>query len=161
MPGKRLPDDKVRQLVEAGKGNSEIARYLREHEGVDVTPSAIGMWRKRRGLERTVQAPRAPWSYRPKSGHAGQVEAVVVRAWHRREAGLPLDEQRAAILAGWEHRLYGAGLVLHYDPDTPQGWWYVPAEPGVDLGIIREPDRKPRPPREDWRKLALTGTGTG
>ncbi len=157
MPGKKLPDKLVERLVRQGMGNTEVSRWLLEHEHLEVSPSAVGMWRKRRGLPTKPIAPSAPWSYRPGSGHNRESEAAVVRAYFRREAGLPIDGQREQLLLSWERRLYGAGRVLHYDPDTEQGWWYVEAEPGVDLGIIREPDRRPRPPREDWRARALGG----
>jgi hypothetical protein len=33
------------------------------------------------------------------------------------------------------------GTVLHYDPDTEQGWFYVPKRDGIDTDLIRKPER--------------------
>lgn len=154
VPAKKLPeDDLLYQLIaEEGLGPSEVVAWLREHKGIEVTPSSVSMWRRRAGLP--AQAPkRSPWKYASGTNHSHTVEAQAVRAYYRREAGLPNDPERARMLESMEERLRRSGTVLHYNPDPelgPVGWYYVPPEPGIDLGIIREPDRVPRPPQ--WQQ---------
>lgn len=150
MPGKKLPDKVVEQLVRKGMGNTEVARWLEVHENLDVTPSAVGMWRIRHGYARERIAPSGPWSYRLRRADKQKSEAVATRAYFRREAGLALNKQAGATLLSWERRLYGAGEVLDYD--EADGFRRVAARPGIDLGIIREPDGRPHPPREPWRE---------
>lgn len=33
------------------------------------------------------------------------------------------------------------GAVIHYDPDVAPYWFRVPRRPGLDLGLVREPDK--------------------
>lgn len=147
MPAKKIPDELVERLYEEeGLTATEIVEYLRVHMGIEVSREALSMWRKRRGLDRNPAHPkRIPWKVRPE--HGVTVEAQAIRSHSRREDGLPVDKERTRILASMERRLYPQGLVIHYDPDTEQGWWYVPARPGIDLGLVREPDDTPRPPK--------------
>ncbi|GAA3232220.1 hypothetical protein ACFP63_16570 [Oerskovia jenensis] len=131
---------------------TQIVAFLKDHMGIEVTTEALIMWRKRRGLDRNPVSPkRIPWKLRPE--HVNTVEAQAIRAYYGREDGLAVDKERTRILASMERRLYPRGLVIHYDPDTERGWWAVPARPGVDLGLVREPDGLPRPPRHDSRAM--------
>lgn len=51
------------------------------------------------------------------------------------QIGIPTFEQHQE----WLERLSLAGVVVHYDPTTERGFWYVPRRPGVDLDVVREP----------------------
>ena len=157
MPAKKLPDGDVeRLLVEEGMSPAEVAAWLKEHKGIDTTPASISMWRRRAGLP--AQLPRrTPWKYAPGTNHGKVVEAQVVRAYFRREEGLTNDPERARMLESMEARLRDAGLVLHYNPDPNKGevgWFTVRPRPGIDLGIIREPDGKPHPPQHGPEEAA-------
>lgn len=160
MPAKKIPDLLVERLYEEeGLTATEIVEYLRVHMGIEVSREALAMWRKRRGLDRKPASPkRIPWKLRPE--HTSTVEAQAIRSHSRREDGLVVDDERTRILKRMEERLYPRGLVIHYDPATEQGWWYVPARPGIDLGLVREPDDKPRPPKFG-PKAALTSEDEG
>lgn len=46
------------------------------------------------------------------------------------------------MLNAWLAGLERDGTVIHYDPDTPEGWWYVPRREGIDTDLIRVPERK-------------------
>lgn len=50
-----------------------------------------------------------------------------------------LSERTLARLTTWRHRLAWHDLVVHYDPDTPDGFSYLPRRPGVDLDLYRHP----------------------
>jgi hypothetical protein len=43
------------------------------------------------------------------------------------------------MLDAWLSGLERDGVVVHYDPDTIEGWWYVPRRDGIDLDLIYEP----------------------
>jgi hypothetical protein len=71
----------------------------------------------------------------------------MLRTEARRRAGKQLRKEERVRLDAWLRRLARENIVLHYDPDTDEGWFYVPRRPGVDTDIIRVPERKttPRP----------------
>lgn len=159
MPAKKLPEDDLlyHLIAEEGMTPTEVRDYLKVHKDIDVTPSSISMWRRRAGLPAT-RPKRSPWNYLPDTNHSRTVEAQVVRAYFRREAGLTNDPERARMLESMERRLRDANLVLWYNSDPELGrvgWNTARPRAGIDLGIIREPDGKPHPPQ--WRDRAATG----
>src|SRR5690606_19400994 len=114
-------DDLLYRLIaEEGMTPTEVRDWLKVHKGIDVTPSSISMWRRRAGLPPT-RPKRSPWSYLPDTNHSRTVEAQVVRAYFRREAGLPNDPERARMLESMERRLRDANLVLWYNTDPELG----------------------------------------
>lgn len=141
MPGKVLPDSLIDQLVRAGKSDADIRRYLQEHENITVTRQAISVWRKRRGDEsrRPAMVKAIPWRLRPE--HMMSEPARAIRWQARLDAGLPISEAEERRLAKVKAELDAVGGVLVYDADHPAGWGVVPRREGVDLGLIREPDR--------------------
>jgi len=42
----------------------------------------------------------------------------------------------------WLSGLERDGVVVHYDPETPQGWSYVLPREGIDKDLIRQPERQ-------------------
>ena len=70
----------------------------------------------------------------------------MLRVEGRRRAGREIRPQDEARLPSFKRDLTERGLVVHYDPDTEQGFFYVPARP-EDADLIRVPRRKttPRP----------------
>jgi len=48
----------------------------------------------------------------------------------------PIDLQR---VTSWRLSLADRDLVVHYDPDTQDGFHYVPRRIGIDWDVIREP----------------------
>ncbi|WP_199818589.1 hypothetical protein [Streptomyces sp. NRRL F-4474] len=64
----------------------------------------------------------------------------------RRRAGKELTETDETRLASWLDTLKKNRTVVHYDPDTNEGFSYVPRK-AADNDIIRRPDTKttPRP----------------
>ena len=139
MPGKILPDHLVQRLLREGKSYGEVVRYLEEHENIVVTRQAISAWRKRRGDDMSFLSPQAmPWKLRDEHR---QLEPAKVIRWHARvergDALTPADQRRydRAMAHLREH-----DAVIHYDPDTEQGWFLVPRREGVDTGVVRDPN---------------------
>lgn len=144
MPAKLIPDSEVAQLCRQGKTDKEIAEYLLEHLNVALTPNAITRWRRRQGMDtrRHRYTDLIPW--RVKVEHAWLYIPKLLRWESRLRAGLPvsdrdrqrLDEFKAKLDAAFD----GRGGVVHYDPETQEGWWVVERRPGIDTDMIRNPD---------------------
>lgn len=139
MPRKVIPDNEVEQLLRQGLSQVRVSEILREEFHIDVTPHAISMWRRRRGLPKVKARPDIiPWPVR--TGHSSLWPAKMLRALARREAGEQLPGRVGVDLDRWLSKLDDGDLVVTYDPDTEQGWFYVRRRPGVDVGYVANPD---------------------
>ncbi len=86
-----------------------------------------------------------PWKVKPE--HKGSVYRNAVYSYWRREHDEPLGDESWRNLYAVEARLKETGQVIDYNPRRKTGFHLVPARTGVDLGLVREPDGKPRPPK--------------
>lgn len=122
-----------------------IAEYKRKY-GIDTVPSMWGNFRRRRGLDRRIvrDDDLIPWFV--KEEHRWAYPLAMLRAEARRRAGKELTETDTSRLGNWLEMLEEENAVVHYDPDTDEGFFYIPREPKDD-DIIRQPDQKttPRP----------------
>lgn len=115
--------------------------YLRKY---NIT-TGLSMWsnfRRRRGLDRRIvrNDDLIPWEVREQ--HRWRHAIRMLRAVARKRQGKVLDVATAEALEPWLRGLASRDAVVHYDPDTDDGFHYVARRPGVDLDLIREPDRK-------------------
>jgi hypothetical protein len=120
-----------------------VAEYERKYHLV-ITPSAIGNWRSRLGLPRRQQrnVNLVPWAV--KREHRYRHALAMLRAEGRRRSGEVLPDLAAERLARWTAFLAETNAVVHYDPDTEDGFFYVPRRPEVDTDLVREPERNSR-----------------
>ncbi len=126
-----------------------VEEYKRKYD-IDTVPSMWANFRRRRGLDRRQirDDDLLPWNMRDE--HRWLFPAQMLRAEARRRAGKELRPVEKEKVARFVERLRRDGLVVHYDIDTDEGFFYVPAREGVDTDIIREPERKTtRRPRVD------------
>ena len=143
MPGKVIPDSEVDQLLRRGLTDREVAKYLADHHNIFVTDNAITIWRRRRGdaLKRGRHNDLLPWTV--KTEHAFKYIPKLLRFEARVRNGETLTPADARRLELFKDKLTaandGRGAVVHYDPDTEQGWWIVEKRPGIDQGLIRDP----------------------
>jgi DNA-binding transcriptional MocR family regulator len=137
MP-RKLPAELVTRLLREGHGPRAIVEHLRVHEGVVVSPQAISTFRQRHTDVPPQHSTRriVPWEVRPEHRTSGYRRAIL--AYHRRAEGRPLTGEERRNLDHIEAKLRATDQVISYDPD--EGWILVPARPGVDTGIIREPE---------------------
>lgn len=144
MAAKVIPDKTVELLVRRGLNDREIAEVLGDEFSIYVTPNAITAWRRRNGddLRRLRYEELIPW--RVKAEHSILYPVKVLRWEARRRAGLDLAPTDASRLEAYKAKLDaafdGRGGVIHYDPDTEQGWFVVERRPGIDVDMIRNPD---------------------
>jgi hypothetical protein len=105
-----------------------------------------GNFRRRRGLDRRIvrDDELIPWFV--KEEHRWAYPLAMLRAEARRRAGKDLTETDQNRLKNWMEMIKEEDAVVHYDPDTEEGFFYVPRQEGDD-DLIHRPKAKttPRP----------------
>lgn len=128
----------LRAYLSQGLTQQQIVEAWKRDSGVTVSRSSIAMAIERYGLKSSH--PRAryddllPW--RVSLEHANAMEARLLRLESRRRAGQRITHAEERWLDGWLAELKEADAVIHYDPDTEQGFFWIPradAAPGSDL----------------------------
>lgn len=127
---RRVPDaDQLRAYLDRGLTHAEIAEAWLKDSGVKVSRSTVSMAVARFGLK--DHSPRAhmrhsdliPWKLQQE--HVYRPEARLLRLEGRRRAGHELRDDELRWLENWKQELSAAGAVIHYDPDTEEGFFWV------------------------------------
>ncbi len=128
----------VRWFEEGRSYNWMVEEHDRKYH-VLLTPSAFSNFRVRKGLSRRIarEPNLIPWEVNPE--HRWAYPLAMLRVEARRRSGFKVRASDAERLESWKQGMAEDGVVVHYDPDTEQGWWYVPRRAGVDLDLIYEP----------------------
>lgn len=145
MPAAKLQNtDEFKRWYTDGKSYEWIIEQYQRKYDLDITASAIGNWRARLGLPRRQQRDMGliPWAVQPQ--HRYRHALAMLRAEGRRRAGEPLSDIQSERLGRWREFMKDENCVVHYDPDTEDGFFYVPRRPGVDDDYIRVPERSTR-----------------
>lgn len=149
MPASIIENDQeVNRWFEEGRKYSYMIEQYRTKYRKETTVAYWSKQRERRGFERrNVRDERLiPWKIED-DRHRYLEDPINLRREARRRAGEPIGkdpEYQAKALAeldNWIARLAEEDAVVHYDPDTEQGWFWLPRRPGVDLDLIREPGK--------------------
>ncbi|MDN3268279.1 hypothetical protein [Streptomyces sp. MA15] len=142
MPKRKIVDEGevVRWFEEGWTYQQMIDEYRRKY-GIETVSSMWGNFRYRKGLSRRIARDDdlIPWAVKPEHRH--QYPLAMLRVEGRRRAGMDLDGNAARRLESWTRTLAEENAVVHYDPDTEEGFFYVPREPQDD-DLIRRPRRK-------------------
>lgn len=119
-----------------------IEKY-REKYGIETTQPMWSNFRSRNQIPRRIARNEEliPWGV--KEEHRYNQIVIMLRQEGRRREGLPLTKDYEARVDAWLKMLEEEGVVVHYDPETEEGFFYVPREDGDD-DIIRKP---PEPTR--------------
>lgn len=139
----KIVDEKeVTRWIEEGRTYREMSEEYLEKYNLEVSPTMFSNFRSRHGLDgRIVRNDQLiPWKILPQHRYAWS--ANMLRAEGRKRAGRTLSPAESDQLAGWHRTLEREGAVVHYDPDTEQGFFLVPPRPGIDTDLIRVPDRR-------------------
>lgn len=153
MPARKLPDDAtIREWHEKGLTFPQMAELHLAATGIRVEPASFNVHCGRLGLpSRNLRhSDLIPWSpIRPE--HNNDYIVNMLRRESARRAGSPrwndlrhpdYDVAEVQRLNSWLQGLKdgnnGKGSVVHYDPDTLEGWHYVNREKKDD-DIIRRP----------------------
>ncbi|PSL04147.1 hypothetical protein CLV30_106152 [Haloactinopolyspora alba] len=126
--------------MEEGKTYNEIIELYRTKYNIETSQSMWAAFRRRRGLDRrTVRDDSLiPWAM--KREHRWLFAPKMLRLEAKLRAGKSIDKDDKARLDSFKERLKTDGRVVHYEPDTKEGWFYVPAREGIDTDLIRVPD---------------------
>ena len=143
MPNSKIQNEQevVRWFEEGRTYRWMCEEYLRKYN-LQVQPSMFGNFRNRRGLPRRYvrNDDLIPWAV--KEQHRWEYPVMMLRLEARKRGGMTISEDNEGRLRAWHRHMEETGTVLHYDPDTPEGWFYVPRRTGIDKDVIREPGRK-------------------
>lgn len=139
-----LPDkNTLMHWMDEGLTHKQMAELVYETTGERVTRSAITMALGRYGL--TDPGHRhsdvIPWRLSMMHMQAYPVRMLRLLARQRRGDDLSASDEKRLI--AWMDQLQEHDAVVAYDPDSPEGFVYVPREPG-------DPDDIPIRVRRVW-----------
>lgn len=143
MPASKIVNEQeVIKWFDEGRTYAWMQEQYQEKYGIETRLSMWGNFRRRHGLARRIARndDLIPWEVKPE--HRWDYPIMTLRKEARQREGLELSEEDQRALVAWKAGMERDGSVLHYDPDTEQGWFYVPRREGVDLDLIREPEHK-------------------
>ncbi|MFE7463117.1 hypothetical protein ACFU6R_03295 [Streptomyces sp. NPDC057499] len=142
MGAKKIQDEKeVIRWFAAGWTYKEMSDEYERKYNIEMKPSAWGNFRYRKGLDRRIARDDEliPWAV--KKEHRQLYPLAMLRVEGRKRAGLEVPQDKLRRLESWRQMLDEENAVVHYDPDTVDGFFYVPREES-DNDIIREPEKK-------------------
>ncbi|USH45866.1 immunity repressor [Streptomyces phage VieEnRose] len=134
-------EQEVIRWFEEGRTYQWMTDEYKRKYNIDVQLSMWGNFRRRRGLDRRIVRDDELIPWHVKREHRWAYPLAMLRAEARRREGKELSEDDKARLASWSAMIEEENAVVHYDPETEDGFFYVPREPG-DTDIIRRPERK-------------------
>ncbi len=118
-----------------------MQQTYREKYGIETTIPMWAAFRRRKGLDRrnTRADELLPWKVNPEHRHL--YPALMLRLEGRLRDGRPIDPVKMRRLESWKQSLAEDNLVVHYDPETEEGFFYIPREE-QDTDLIRKPKVK-------------------
>lgn len=143
--GKIVDEGEVFRWFEEGRTYRwMVEEYLRKYN-IETVPGMWGNFRRRKGIARRSvrNDDLIPWYVKPE--HRWAYPVMMLRLEGRVREGYPLSDENEGRHRTWRRQMEETGTVVHYDPDTEEGWFYVPRREGIDLDLIRKPDRKTTP----------------
>ena len=139
MSTQKLDDSEVEQLLRSGWSQMRVVRMYRA-KGIDVTQSAISQaistGRVKVDMGRSTGG--IPWTLKPEHRH--RHAARMLRSQARLDNGHPIGATLVTQVEQWRRGLEAEDSVIHYDPDTDEGFWRVPRRAGVDTWWVRDPN---------------------
>lgn len=124
-----------------GREYKWMVEQYKEKYDLDVTRAMFSNWRARLGLSpRSVvrDSDLIPWLVR--RDHTWLLPMRMLRLEARVRSGATVTHQQLTQVHAWCESLRETGRVVHYEPDTEQGFFYVPAREGIDTDLVRIPD---------------------
>lgn len=138
---KIVDEQEVIRWFEEGKTYQEMQQIYLDKYNIETVPSMWGNFRRRRGLSRRIARNDELIPWHVKAEHRWAYPVAMLRAEARRRAGFELPDDMQGRVNSWLKMLEEQKAVVHYDPDTEQGFFYVPRE-GEDDDIIHRPRQK-------------------
>ncbi|MFG2147368.1 hypothetical protein ACGFRG_24755 [Streptomyces sp. NPDC048696] len=142
MGAKKIVDEsEVLRWFEENRTYDWMIETYEKKYGIETTRGMWATFRRRRGLDRrnVRDDELIPWKVNEEHRYAYPV--LMLRAEARRKAGKELTPEDTKRLASWKADLKAEDVVVHYDPEHPDGWFYVPRTEG-DAELIHPPATK-------------------
>jgi len=140
MPAKTLVQDEqeaIRWLSEGHDYKWMVAKYLEKYN-IQTSVSMWASFRARRGLDRKISRDEDLIPWKVKKEHRWAYPVVMLRFEARIREGREISDIDRSRLESWKKMLAADNLVVHYVPDTDDGFFYVPRE-AEDKDLIRAP----------------------
>lgn len=136
---KIVNENEVVRWFEEGKTYAWMVEEYRRKYNIDTVPSLWGNFRRRRGLARRITRndELVPWNV--KEEHRWAYPLVMLRVEARRRDGRELRDVDSSRLTSWLEWMEAESLVVHYDPDTADGFFYIPRGE-QDTDLVRQPE---------------------
>lgn len=120
----------------------QIVIWCRENPPY-TSPTVSTIERAMREWGLVKKDPLRPW--RIKVQHNQRYPLKMLRLVRKTRNGADLTKEEQKRLDSWLGEMRRADAVVHYDPDTEQGFWYVRRRPGADKDLVRDPDADDEP----------------
>jgi hypothetical protein len=133
------PPKELEEMRARGMTQRQIAEEVERRTGHRVTRNAVTMALKRAGLSGNVRRYEDLVPWRVRDAHSRDYALTMLRAEARRRRGIEMSEDLAQRLGSWKAKLTERDVVVVYEPDTEEGFWYRPRRPGDD-DLIRKPE---------------------
>lgn len=150
MPASKIQDEaEVLGWFDEGRTYQwMVEEYLRKYN-IQTSPSLWGMFRRRHGIPRRIVRDNELIPWRVNVEHRFGFPIIMLRVEARRRERKELPPHDEGRLDAWLTRLKEDNAVVHYDPDTEEGWFYVPRREGIDTDLIRVPEENTGRPSAD------------
>jgi hypothetical protein len=139
VPASKIVDEQeVIRWFSEGRTYEWMSQQYREKYDTEMTLSAWGNFRRRRGLVRRITRDDEliPWAVREE--HRFKYPLRMLRLEARIRVGESIREDDVPRHRNFMAHLRDANLVVQYDPDSEEGFHLVPREAG-DTDVIRRP----------------------
>lgn len=135
----KLDDKEVERLLRAGKTQEDVVEIYRG-KGIQIAQStisqAISAGRIKVNTNRHTGG--IPWKLKPEHRHLHA--ARMLRTQARLDAGLEVGKSLQKQVTSWIAGLEADNSVIHYDPETPEGFWRIERREGIDQWWVRDPN---------------------
>lgn len=140
-PSKIQDETEVIRWMEQGWTYQQIVDEYRRKYNIDTTLSMWSNFRRRRGLDRRYSRDETlvPWEIEKR--HRNSYHLAMLRAEARRRGGFEMRQSDLKRLESWLQDVRELNAVVHYDPETPDGFYLVPREKADGDDLIRQPKR--------------------
>ncbi|MCX5236250.1 hypothetical protein OG824_13675 [Streptomyces prunicolor] len=141
MPASKIVDEhEVIRWFEEGRTYQWMVEEYQRKYGIDTKPSMWGNFRRRRGLEARISrdAELVPWDINAE--HRWKYPVSMLRLEARLRGGFTISDEEQGRLDSWKQMMSEEDAVVHYDPDTEEGFHYVRRQEG-DNDLIHQPEQ--------------------
>ena len=131
----RLDYKEAEQMLRAGATQAEVAKKF------GVTQAAVSQAITRQNIKHETGRERLlPWHMKPEHRNMSIPRSLRLAERIRKGDAEDMPPYLRQNGEGFIRRLEELDAVIHYDPDVEPYWFRVPRRPGIDRGLIREPD---------------------